>query len=132
MLSCLLELIFMISDDKTIKTIFVCFLVVTFAGIASLATRISPMTQSANTIDADLADFKCFGMFNSYDNNIDNSVTDNRDNHQDNAVTISDSFNPCITQTCGNNDGSTSINNTSTCEFGTGAPDIAPSTIGLS
>jgi hypothetical protein len=122
----------MISDDKTIKTIFVCFLVVTFAGIAYLATRISPMTQSANTIDADLADFKCFGMFNSYDNNIDNSVTDNRDNRQDNAVTISDSFNPCITQTCGNNDGSTSINNTSTCEFGTGAPDIAPSTIGLS
>ena len=120
------------SDDKTIKTFFVCFLVVTFAGIAYLATRISPMTQSANAIDVDLADFKCFGMFNSYDNNVDNSITDNSNNSQDNAVTIRDSFNPGITQTCGNNDGSTSINNTSTCAIGTGAPDIAPSTIGLS
>jgi hypothetical protein len=119
-------------DDKTIKSLFLYFIVVTFAGIAYLATRISPMTQSANAIDADLADFKCFGMFNSYDNNIDNSITDNSDNSQDNAVTISDNFNPCITQTCGNNDGSTSIINTSTCANGIGAPDIPPSTIGLS
>ena len=105
------------------------FLIVTFAGIAYLAARISAMTQSANAIDVDLVDFKCFGMFNSYDNNIDNGVTYNS---QDNPVTIRDSFNPGITQTCGNNDGSTSINNTSTCAIGTGAPDIAPSTIGLS
>jgi hypothetical protein len=82
------------SDDKTIKTISVYFLAVTFAGIAHLATRISAMTQSANAIDVDLADFKCFGMFNSYDNNMDNSITDNSNNSQDNAVTISDSFNP--------------------------------------
>jgi len=86
------------SDDKTIKTFFVCFLVVTIAAIAYLATGISSMTQSANAIDVDLADFKCFGMFNSCYNNIDNSVTDNSDNSQDNDVTISDSFNPRITQ----------------------------------
>ena len=86
------------------------------------------MTQSGNAIDVDLVDFKCFGMFNSYDNSIDNGVTYNS---QDNAVTISDSFNPSITQTCGNNDGPNSINSTSTCAIGTGAPDIAPSTIGL-
>jgi hypothetical protein len=110
------------SDDKTIKIFFICFLVVTFAGMAYLATGISPMTQSANAIDVDLTDFKCFGMFNFCDNNIDNSVTDNSDNSQDNDVTISDSFNPSITQTCGNNDGSTSTNNTSTCVIGIGAP----------
>jgi hypothetical protein len=108
------------------------FLVVTFAGIAYLATRISAMTQSANAIDVDLADFKCFGIFNSYDNNIDNCITDNSNNSQDNAVTINDSFNPRITQTCGNNEGSTSINNTSTCAIGIGALDIALGTIGLS
>ncbi|WP_144728381.1 hypothetical protein [Candidatus Nitrosocosmicus arcticus] len=118
------------SDSKTIKTIFLGFLVVTFAGVANLATGLFPLTQSANANDIDLADFKCFGMFNSCDNNIDNNVTDNSDNSQDNDVNITDSFNP--TQVCGNNVESTSQGSNTTCVIGIGAPDIAPSTIGLS
>ncbi|HYF98469.1 MAG TPA: hypothetical protein VD815_00100 [Candidatus Saccharimonadales bacterium] len=118
------------SDNKTINTIFLGFLVVSFAGVANLATGIFPLTQSANAIDVDLADFKCFGMFNSCDNNIDNSVTDNSDNSQDNDVNITDSFNPV--QVCGNNVQSTIVNNTSTSTCEIGVPDFAPSTIGLS
>lgn len=136
-MSCLLELIYINSDNKTINTIFLGFLVVTFAVVANLATGIFPLTQSANAIDRDLADLKCFGMFNSCDNTIDNSVTDNSDHSQDNDVTISDSYSPSVTQTCGNNsasENSTAVfsENQVTCEVGIGVPDIAPSTIGLS
>ena len=128
------------SSNKMIKTFFVSFLVVTFAGVANLATGMFPLTQSANAIDVDLTDFKCFGMFNNCDNNIDNSITDNSvdnsdnsvndsyndnsDNSQDNDVTISDSYNS--SQNCGNNtaDGTVS-NSTVTCSI------EPPSTLGL-
>ena len=109
------------SSNKMIKTFFVSFLVVTFAGVVNLATGMIPSMRSANAIDVDLADFRRFGMFNSCetsvtDNRVDNSNSnndnsindsyndnsvDNTDNSQDNDVTISDSFNH--PNTCGNN-----------------------------
>ena len=73
------------SDNKTTKTIFVGFLVVSFAVVAYLATGIFPLTHSAYAIDLDQVDLKCFGILNSCDNNIDNSVTDN--SVTDNSVT---------------------------------------------
>lgn len=117
-----------------IKTLFLSFLVVTFAGVVNLAKGMFPLMQSANAVDVDLADFKCFGMFNNCDNNIDNGVTDNSvdnsDNSQDNDVTISDRFNP--TNTCGNNSAEgTFSNNTVTCSSDISS-EIAPSTLGLS
>lgn len=80
-----------------------------------------------------MANFKCFGMFNSCDNNIDNSVTDI--SSQDNDVNITDSFNHVTVpgQICGNCVESTSINDTSTCTIGdTDISNGSPSTLGLS
>ena len=121
------------SDHKRIKIIFVSFLVVTFAGLANLATGVFPLTHSANAIDLGLADLKCFGVGVVCDNSEDNSVTDNSDN----SVTVSDSFNTSISQTCGNNsasENSTAVNtgNNVTCEVSSGVPAFAPSTLSLS
>ena len=137
------------SSNKMIKTFFVSFLVVTFAGVVNLATGMIPSMQSANAIDVDLADFKCFGMFNSCEtsvtnNSVDNSNSnndnsindsyndnsvDNTDDSQDNDVTISDSFNPA--NTCGNNSANATFsNNTVSCNNDFGSA-ITPSTLDL-
>jgi hypothetical protein len=110
--------------QKIIGTISVfSILLVLITGFAS------SIFSSVNALDFDVSDFKCIAAVGNMGDNI--CSEDNSDNSQDNDVTISDSFNPNVTQICGNNDGSTSINNTSTCTIDIGN-SIAPSTLGLS
>ena len=104
------------SYPKTLRTIFV---LTTIMAISPFLINIQ-----ANAIDIDFDDFKCIAM-------IGQNVSCNEDNN----VSIADSFNPIIApiQVCGNNDGSTSINNTSTCtQGGIDVSNGSPSTLGLS
>jgi len=121
------------SHNQTIKTIFASFLLVAFAGIVNMATGIAPTINSANAFDLDLADLKCFGVANYCDNNIDNSVIDN--SSQDNDVNITDSFNPVTipVNVCGDNEGSTSTNNSVICTISdVDVSNGSPSTLDLS
>ena len=106
----------MISYPKTLGTIFV---LTTVMAISPFLINIK-----ANAIDIDFDDFKCIAM-----------IGQNISCNEDNDVSITDSFNPITApiQFCGNTEGSTAINNTSTCTQG----DIevsngSPSTLGLS
>lgn len=104
------------SYPKILGTIFVLTAVMT----------ISPflINIQANAIDIDFDDFKCIAM-----------IGQNVSCNEDNDVNITDSFNPITApiQFCGNNDGSTSINNTSTCTMGDiDVSNGSPSTLGLS
>ena len=98
------------SYDKSTKGIFLSFFVMSIAGIANTSTSMFPLVQSVNAMGLDVLGIECVGLVNYCDDNVDNSVTDNRvdnsDNSQDNDVTISDSYDPQYTNNCANTSGS--------------------------
>ena len=114
------------SGYKTINTIFIGILVVTFGGIANIAIGISPMTQTANARELDLDDLKCVGIFLSCENNSSNEITNNNTN------------NVTVTQVCNNNsaEGNVAVAidalNNKTCSIGDMSFDNSPSVLDLS
>ncbi len=113
-------------DNKTINTIFVGILLVTYAGIANIAIGISPMTQTANARELDLDDLDCFGIFLSCVDNSSNEITNNNTN------------NVTVTQVCNNNvaEGTDVVAvdalNNKTCSIGDMSFDSSPSVLDLS
>lgn len=138
-------MILMNSNNKSTKTIFLSFLIVTFAGIFSVSSF--QLMQSVKAQDFDVPDISCIGVFPCSGNEIGNSVTDNSVNdsfndNSDNSVTISDSFNTDNTNECANTSGSQTQENTTnsteemspqgnTCSITDSPPNFPPSTLSL-